>query len=162
MAQIGSLDIDWADAHSDHPASAAVQFLKGRVTSERVPTNAVMYDVAFALIRFGEDLTDEICASAALYLAEVEVKPARFTKDGFAYGIARKPPGGTPVVINGQRYYMPIVDVDAAPARRKPACRRCSKAPMKGRTCCPKHVAEKRAELKRQYGITSVGVLKEG
>lgn len=90
-SKCGGIDIP-VDAARLFPAIAARMFLAGRVTDGAPPVNDIMHDVLFSLAHGGAGIADDVCASAALYLAEVEVsQPKRWRKDGLAPGIALKP-----------------------------------------------------------------------
>jgi hypothetical protein len=85
---IGAIDIFWEDVvpadnfedGAGHTAAvlAAVRFVDGFVTHPECAANDLMLDVVRDLTRGGEfDITDEVCASAALYLAEAEMPKGR-------------------------------------------------------------------------------------
>jgi hypothetical protein len=107
-SKYGSIDIP-VDPARLFPAIAARMFLAGRATDSALPVNDIMRDVLFSLAHGGAGIADDVCASAALYLAEVEVPSARFRKDDLAYGIEPAVQPYThliPVRINGQMYSM--------------------------------------------------------
>jgi hypothetical protein len=103
--------------HNIAAVIAAEAFAEGRVSDS--VAGAIMYYIMLALARGGAGIADEICASVALYLAEVEVPRRRMTKDGFAYGIAQKEYELLPITINGRAYALPVYGVPGRKARRR-------------------------------------------
>ncbi len=66
----------------------------GRVTCpESRVLDKLLLDLVHHFARMGAGIADETLASAALTEAQLEVKPSRWRKDGFAYGIEALPTG---------------------------------------------------------------------
>jgi len=87
---VSNADQVWIATASAILLRAADRFLNSFVTSPDPSVNEVMLNLAAVLVGSGEDLADDICASAALSLAEIDVPECEVDEDGFAQGITRK------------------------------------------------------------------------